>query len=85
MLGVSEHHAVVLGSARCQLTPRYRHVSADSGRIIYRGTGAAEVGVGLVNAEPHTSAQTDSTSSSGHIRPHRGSLSGARRSLRGLS
>ena len=71
MLG---HNAVVCGSMQCQLTPRYRHISVDSCRIIYRGTGAAEVGVGLVNAEPHTSARPDSTPRSRHIRPRRGPL-----------
>ena len=39
-LGVLGHNAVVCGSAQCQLTPRYHHVSTDSGRIFYRGPGA---------------------------------------------
>ena len=46
-LGVLGHNVVVSVSAQCQLTPRYRHVNVDSGRIFYRGPEARRARRGL--------------------------------------
>jgi len=71
---VLEPDTVDCDSVHCQLTPRHCHVTVDCCRKFTVALGPEEVGVGLVNAYPHTSARRDSTPRSGDIRPHRGPL-----------